>query len=161
MKDYAFGLIASAAGAAGFMGMYTQWYIPPSSFLLVITGVLGIAYTAAAIRHIGNKNRLALLLLALSLFLVQAAGAWIYETWPFESFFSAVGMMKIMMIILGTGGLVLNVVYFISRVTNKKRSTRQPAKAGKNKIVIRLFQRKKAEKTVAVVLGESVHADRD
>lgn len=157
MKQTAFLFVIAAAGAAGFIGMYQEWYIPSSKALLIITVMLGIVYMATVLRRTGSKKRMSLLLLTLSLFLVQTAGAWIYEIWTFETFFSAAGMMKISMILFGTGALVLNTIHFISRATHKKRSIQRTAKREKNNSARQLFKRKAAEKTVTVVLGESVH----
>ncbi|WP_050179623.1 hypothetical protein [Domibacillus robiginosus] len=161
MKQGALLLVAATAGAAGIAGMYQEWYIPPSKALFIIIVGLAIFYAAAALQHTGNKYRTSLLLLALSLFLVQAAGAWIYEIWTFEAILSAVGMMKISLIVLGTCALGLNVVHFTSQAAKKKRSTQRRAESGRKGSIVQMFKRNQAEKTVAIVLGESVKAGRD
>lgn len=161
MKKMGFPLLAVIVGVAGFIGMYQEWYIPNSDILLIVTGALGIFYVVAFVRHAGSKSRAPLLLLALSLFFVQAAGAWIYEIWTFETILSAFGMMKISMIVLGTFALVLNAIYFTSQTANKKRNAHRTASPFKESGFAYLFKRRKAEKTVAIILGESVKTGRD
>ncbi|WP_046176731.1 RNA-binding protein [Domibacillus indicus] len=159
MKLFVFSLVAAAAGTAGFIGMYQEWYIPPSKALLITTGILGITCIAAAMQRTGRKNVVSLLLFGLSLFMVQTAGAWIFESWTFETILSASGMMKISMILFGTGALVLNMLYFTSQRAAKKRSTQRTAAQAKEGWI--LFKRKRAEKTVAIILGESIKAGRE
>lgn len=161
MKQNAFLLVAATAGVAGLAGMYQEWYIPPSKALFIITGGLATFYAVAALQHTGSKHRTSLLLLSLSLFLVQAAGAWIYEIWTFEAILSAAGIMKISLIVLGTCALGLNVVHFTSQAARKKRSTQRRARSVRKGSIVQIFKRNQAEKTVAIILGESVKAGRD
>jgi hypothetical protein len=161
MKQMIFPILAVVAGVAGFVGMYKEWYIPNSDILLIVTGVLGILYVVAVMRRAGSKNMAPFLLLALSLFFVQTAGAWIYGIWTFETILSAFGMMKISMIVLGTLALALNVIHFTSQIANKKRSAQRTVKQTKGGGITQLFKRKQAEKTVAIILGESVKTGRD
>jgi hypothetical protein len=161
MKQRAFSLLSVMAGVAGFVVMYQKWYIPDANIPLIATGVLGILYLIVVMRRAGSKNGAPWLLLALSLFFVLTAGAWIYEIWTFETILSAFGTMKISMIVLGTVALVLNLVHFTSQMANKKHNAQRTMEPAKQGGFFLLFKRKKEENTVAIILGEAVKTGRD
>lgn len=161
MKQTLFGLCLAAFAVSGFAVMYQHIYIPDPRLPLVIAGSLFVLYLISLSWRFHHGYFKYMVLFSTSFFMVMALGAGVYRIWTFEAVFSAYGMMKITMILLGTTSVLTNSMYALSQLANKKRQVREIQMPANSRFLSFLFKKRKAEQHVAIVLGKDTKPRHD